>query len=265
MDEDLTAKLNAALAAAQQELVDPKHNKEVDMTLKSGRRVHYTYADLMACMAECRKVLPKHGLSLSQVTQQTEHGLLLITQLRHCDGGVVESSVGVPNNGTLQELGGNITYLKRYQLCAVIGMASDSDVDGEALENDDAKPPRKKPTYETKGPAETPKYTEWPWGWEMKVKGQKYFIGDMTLDQVNWLIDDHAKLKTMNKAQEAGLKALKAAASILKKGGEQQGNAGGATKTAGTTGSTSHGTGTTTKEAQAPHEGNFDDGDDSPF
>lgn len=128
-------KLAEALAKAQGDLEDPVHNCEVKMELQSGRRVQYTYADLKSCWDQIRKVFPKNGLSIMQTTFVSNGTTFLKTELLHTSGQSKESVIALPAFKRMQDLGADLTYLKRYHLCAIAGLTSDKDTDDEAQED----------------------------------------------------------------------------------------------------------------------------------
>jgi hypothetical protein len=59
--------------------------------------------------------------------------LVLIYELLHVSGQSREGVYPLPERGTPQEIGGAITYARRYCLCAVTGVAPDDDDNDAAL------------------------------------------------------------------------------------------------------------------------------------
>lgn len=119
--------LTAALAAAQGEL--PAIRKDNVAKISPGRE--YRYADLATVLAAVRPVLSKHGLALVQRTDIREGALVLMTELRHASGEVIDTLYPVCATGARhQEMGGALTYARRYALCALLGIAADDDDDG---------------------------------------------------------------------------------------------------------------------------------------
>jgi hypothetical protein len=219
-------KLWAALASAQAEIKAPKHNKTVDMTLKSGRRLNFTYADLKACLEAALPVLSKYGLAISQKTKVTERGVALVTTLGHMSGEFDESEYPLPQTSDMKEAGGNLTYLKRYQACAMIGLASDEDLDFETTTSK----ADKKDLVKSKSSSNTStlhrehssktltKFDNYPWSF--KVSKLEKEIGDIELIDLHRLVDAASKSTAKpTKAQEATIKAMKVAIKKLE-GGE---------------------------------------------
>lgn len=120
--------LNAALAKAQGEFEAIEKSKEVRFGDRS-----YKYAPLDEIFKKCLPVLSRNGLSVTQLLEGGENGPGLRTELRHAAGGVVGSTFPLPTLPQKpQELGSVLTYLRRYALIALLGIApEDDDDDGE--------------------------------------------------------------------------------------------------------------------------------------
>lgn len=93
------------------------------------------YADLSSVWAACREPLSKHGLSVLQIVQSSEHGDVLHTTLGHSSGQYMTSTMPIrmktdAKGNDIQALGSTITYLRRYALSAIVGVAPDDDNDG---------------------------------------------------------------------------------------------------------------------------------------
>jgi len=124
---DGTPELNAALAAAQGEFPAITKSKEVTVKTKTGGNYSYSYAPLDAIFHVCRPILARNGLAL---TQLLEDGAIR-TELRHASGGVIGSSFPLPAQpSNAQELGSLLTYLRRYAIVAMLGIAAEDDDDG---------------------------------------------------------------------------------------------------------------------------------------
>lgn len=119
--------LAAALAAAQAAM--PPVVK--DRVAKIGPGREYRYADLATILATVRPVLGAHGLALTQRTQIRGEAIVLLTELRHSSGEVLDSEYPVAAIGARhQDMGGALTYARRYALCGLVGIAADEDDDG---------------------------------------------------------------------------------------------------------------------------------------
>ena len=124
--------LAAALAKAQSEIEPPTKDKTVEMELKSGRKVKYSYADLSTVLAAVRGPLTKNGLTLSHATESENGTFKLSARLMHSSGQWIEATYPLPSGASPQDMGSAITYARRYTACALIGIATEDDEDGEA-------------------------------------------------------------------------------------------------------------------------------------
>lgn len=121
------AALNAALAKAQADFPAIKRGKTVNTGTYS-----YSYAPLDAILDAVREPLSKNGLALVQLLD----GEGIRTELRHKDGGVIGATFPlhhVPEKP--QELGSMLTYLRRYGVVAILGIAPEDDDDGAAAQH----------------------------------------------------------------------------------------------------------------------------------
>lgn len=119
-------KLAAALSKAQ---------GEVTGALKSADNPFFKskYADLAACWDAARGPLSANGLSVAQTPSTTDDGAVCVTtRLMHSSGQWIEDTMACkPAKNDAQALGSVTTYLRRYGLAAIVGLAQVDD-DGEA-------------------------------------------------------------------------------------------------------------------------------------
>ena len=120
----MTAKVCAALVAAQADLRNPPKDKTANTGTYS-----YKYADLASILDLVRPILAKHGLAIAQDVVMEDGRLLIYTRLIHSSGecldfGPLAGSVGT----SWQQTGGGITYARRYALQAILGIAADEDI-----------------------------------------------------------------------------------------------------------------------------------------
>ncbi len=108
------------------------------------------YADLAAVWDAIRKPLADNGLSVTQQTDVTETGqMILITTVWHVSGENLSARYPLnPAQNTSQAWGSCLSYARRYCLSALLGVTQDDD-DGNAASqspsNAGAKPPAPKP------------------------------------------------------------------------------------------------------------------------
>ena len=133
--------LQAALIEALKDLDDPKKNR----TGTHGAQ----YLDLSALLTHAKTALGAHGLAVTQHVSVTEDGLEVLTELLHTSGEAkMYGPARVRASGDMQQLGGQITYLRRYQLAAALGVAGAHDDDGQQLKGQPVEPePRAKKAY----------------------------------------------------------------------------------------------------------------------
>lgn len=102
---------------------------------KSSQAYGYKYTDLDTITQTIKPILCKHGIGYIQsVGGLTESGLVLTTRIFNKKGEYIEDTAALPTitnakNNAAQTLGMSITYMRRYSLCAMLGITSDEDVD----------------------------------------------------------------------------------------------------------------------------------------
>ena len=92
------------------------------------------YADLASVWDACRSPLTKHGLSVVQSPELVDGRVVLETLLMHTSGQWIRGTVScAAKDESPQAIGSAITYLRRYALQSVAGVAPEDD-DGEAAQ-----------------------------------------------------------------------------------------------------------------------------------
>jgi len=136
MSEEMTIpaidKLAAALAKAQ---------GQFPPVPKTGKNPHLKneYATLDNIINTVRNPLAVNGLAFVQLLGDNEVGPTLRTMLIHESGQYLSSTTSIGSiSGNravndLQTLGMGITYMKRYALAAMLGIATETDADGESI------------------------------------------------------------------------------------------------------------------------------------
>ena len=123
--ENIT-ELLAALEAVQ---------AEMPTMPKNSQAYGYKYTDLDTITQTIKPILHKHALAYMQSIGSTMQGqVTLTTRLFNSNGQYIEDTVALPvitstKNNEAQTLGMSITYMRRYALCAMLGITSDEDVD----------------------------------------------------------------------------------------------------------------------------------------
>lgn len=125
-------KIISALAKAQGKFKIPELNRTAKVT-KEGRLLYEThYADLQEIIECVRAPLAENGLCFIQVTKNQGNAWFLVLELHHESGQMLDTWLPLNVNQTNQQLGGTLTYLKRYQMSAFFGLAADFDDDGNS-------------------------------------------------------------------------------------------------------------------------------------
>ncbi len=118
--------LAAALSQAQGEFPDIVKDRSVTVTMKTGGKFTYNYADLANIIKSTRPILKAHKLSVSQLIGDTS----VTTILMHASGQYLRTSMSFNRSNDIKEIGGMITYIRRYQLSGILGLSAEEDTDG---------------------------------------------------------------------------------------------------------------------------------------
>jgi hypothetical protein len=155
------AKLAAALAKAQGELVNPEKSLTATLRLEAGGKGKgaegsersFRYAPLSSGLDIVRRTLGQHGIATVQTTaiDQTAGLVNLTTVLAHSSGEWISSNwpvCAVADTATPHRMGAALTYARRYALFTLVGIAGEDDVDAPDLSTPDQStsvPPTAKP------------------------------------------------------------------------------------------------------------------------
>lgn len=142
-----------ALADFQKEVKNPANTAE-NPFFKSK------YAPLNEILNDVRPLLAKQGLSIIQNTGGNGEVINVTTMLLHVSGEWYETCPLVlkPDKNTPQGAGSAITYARRYQLSAILGISSEDDDDGNNASNNKPAPDKGTPKKDT--PKNEDKVTE---------------------------------------------------------------------------------------------------------
>src|SRR3990167_5833896 len=143
-------KLAEALSKAQGVMKNAVKDKE-NPFFKSS------YADLASCWDACREALSINNLSVTQLHSVDQNGKTLVkTLLMHSSGEWVASILPVnPVKQDPQSFGSSITYMRRFGLSSIVGIAPSDDDDADDDDDDDGnrassnKPPKKEELSKT--------------------------------------------------------------------------------------------------------------------
>lgn len=86
------------------------------------------YADLATVWDVCRLPMSKNGLALMQQISYVNDKALLVTTLTHSSGQWMRSVAPIITaKQDAQGMGAGITYMRRYAMCAMLGITQDDD------------------------------------------------------------------------------------------------------------------------------------------
>lgn len=177
MHSDTIAAISDALAKAQAAISNPTKNREV--TVKSDKGSYkFKYATFDAILDAVRAPLTANGIWFIQCVDGGD----MVTRLVHSSGEWLESKVPMAEvRGGPQQLGSALTYMKRYGLCAALGIAADEDDDGNAAEGNGVEfksRNEKAPPQKNAATVAVP-----PQGWEAWAEGFINVVGSCDSDE----------------------------------------------------------------------------------
>jgi hypothetical protein len=92
-----------------------------------------SYADLSTILQAVMPLLSSNGLAVIQPMKVQDGMTILITRLVHESGESIESEMILPPHADPQKYGALITYYKRYQIQALLGINTEEDDDGNSV------------------------------------------------------------------------------------------------------------------------------------
>jgi hypothetical protein len=117
--------LAVALAKAQAEFGPITRDKKVIVKTKTGGQYEFSYAPLDQILNTVRAPLAKNGLTVVQLIDTDG----LVTMLLHESGASLRGQTPLPDTSDIQGFGSAITYLRRYAIQALLGIAAEEDDD----------------------------------------------------------------------------------------------------------------------------------------
>lgn len=172
---DSIAELLKALSKFQGELPNPT---------KDSNGHQYKYADLANCLDVAKPHLASNGLSVIQLVGDVDGSTTIETILGHSSGEYISTTCHVPlaslsgssGSNPAQIMGASITYMRRYQFAAIVGMAQ---------ADDDAASAEKGQAQSTKGKGvDKPWFNEAEWQSMNAGMVEKIINGDRTPPQI---------------------------------------------------------------------------------
>jgi hypothetical protein len=125
--------LLAALIKAQAEFTAVPKNKTASVySSKTGKSYTYKYADLADVLTMALPVLTKHELGIIQPNLLVNGQLRVVTHLIHSSGEwMCGDGLALIESGPRQDVGTDLTYDRRYDLCGLLGIVADEDIDAQ--------------------------------------------------------------------------------------------------------------------------------------
>jgi hypothetical protein len=137
MPTDPAVSFATALCAMQGEFKTIVAKQTVTVKTTKGS-YQYDFAPYDHILDFARPIMKKHGFAIINITDVIDGKLLLKTLLLHSSGESMSSTIPVKVSGNPQDLGSELSYMKRYQTTGILGLATNS-------EDDDANPERRQP------------------------------------------------------------------------------------------------------------------------
>lgn len=136
-----------------------KAQRAIHGATKDSKNPHFNskYADLASIVEACREPLSLNGLAYIQSSSADANLVRMTTMLLHSSGEWIESDPlqVQARDAAPQAIGSCLTYLRRYQLAAMVGIAPEDD-DAEAAEGRAVQPARTGAAQPTARPSARP-------------------------------------------------------------------------------------------------------------
>ena len=92
-----------------------------------------SYFGLGDLLAQVKPSFAAYGLAFIQVANTSDERISIQTKVIHISGHIFEfGELGIKGGGKLQDTGSALTYLRRYAMATIAGVAVDMDDDGNA-------------------------------------------------------------------------------------------------------------------------------------
>ncbi|HHT9074187.1 hypothetical protein F8538_06165 [Edwardsiella ictaluri] len=109
-----------------------KLQAEINNPAKDKQGHGYKYADLAQILNLSRDPLSENGLAITQYCSVIDGGSYLVTQMVHSSGQWIRGyypleKAGMRSVNDAQQMGAAMTYARRYNLAAMLGVAQEDD------------------------------------------------------------------------------------------------------------------------------------------
>jgi hypothetical protein len=186
------AQLYAALAKAQGAFGPVHRSRTVTVKMREGGAYSFAYAPLEDLLAATRPALVANGLAvLTPIVRRDPRSALIVVYISHAGGAAMAFAFTFEPRPEVKDLGGQITYLRRYAYSAALNLAADDD-------EDDAPPEPAATTTVSQRPAKsTPSDDDMPSSSDI----EKYDAGLATAKGLGIDTLPFERLPTMNRWQ----------------------------------------------------------------
>lgn len=162
----------------------------------------YKYAPLNEVLDKARPTLSKHGFGLTQLVSTSGVDKIIVkTVLMHESGEYISCMMELPPTdvkGTvqIQKMGASITYARRYQITAILGMAGEEDTDGVPIgqpqrnEEPESPKPKRTPPPIWSEPASNTAPEQKPKNLEARLESAVKMINTLLNDNQNKIPED---------------------------------------------------------------------------
>lgn len=130
-----TGALAEALAKVQATLPKLERDRVVTVQTRNGEPYSYSYATLANLSEAVLPLLAEHGLAFTALPGAGADGKMCLRyMLLHTSGESISGEFPLSGEGGIQQVGGRVTYARRYCLAAVVGIAADEDDESRLTE-----------------------------------------------------------------------------------------------------------------------------------
>jgi len=125
-----------ALSLAQSKIRSPERNRVVNVTPKGGGQGYsFKYATLDHIIEIVREPLTANGLWFTQIMKLDEGTYILDTRLMHGSGQWIACQTPLLfDGGSNQQFGSALTFMRRYSLTSLLGIAAEEDDDANTAD-----------------------------------------------------------------------------------------------------------------------------------
>jgi hypothetical protein len=124
---DEWAEVAAALGKAQAKIENPTKSKTATVQMTGGGKYSYNYSDLASVLDACREPFADNGLTIIQPPAAADRGISVQTIIAHTSGQWLGCTLHAASGPRPQDMASVITYLRRYGLQSLAGLAAEDD------------------------------------------------------------------------------------------------------------------------------------------